>query len=39
MGMVLQVLFVLLLFTVVHVVATVPATGAVDQVVGGRVSS
>ena len=34
MGMALQVLFALLLFTVVHVVATVPATGAVDQVAG-----
>jgi hypothetical protein len=32
--MILQVLFVLLLVTIVHVVATVPATGAVDQVVG-----
>jgi hypothetical protein len=34
MSMVLQVLFVLLLFTIVHVVATAPATDAVDQVVG-----
>ena len=33
-SMVLQVLFVLLLFTIVHVVATVPTTGAVDQVIG-----
>jgi hypothetical protein len=34
LGVVLQVLFVLLLITVVHVVVTVPATGAVDRVVG-----
>jgi hypothetical protein len=33
-GMVLQVLFVLLLFTIVHVVASAPAPGAVDQIVG-----
>jgi hypothetical protein len=34
LGMVLQVLFVLLLITAVHVVVTVPATGTVDRVVG-----
>jgi hypothetical protein len=34
MSMVLQILFVLLLFTIVHVIATAPAAGAVDQVIG-----
>jgi hypothetical protein len=32
--MVLQVLFVLLLFTIVHVVASAPAAGAVDEIAG-----
>jgi hypothetical protein len=34
LGMVLRVMFVLLLVTIVHVVATVPAAGSVDQVIG-----